>query len=198
MALLSILETESIMQDFISKHSDKIECKVYEYEEKVRREGDQSQKIYIVKEGVFRISKTDTWEPDITVAFCFVPNIIVPVSAIVDDFPSLFQIKSIKNNLTDSHNSLYEIGMKQWNFFVERDARLKIIPKSVAYNGLVTHSNLYSIFHKTRKREELFSRLYEAQHSILNSGIEEKYIANFFGVSGYSLRRMHTNQSLKK
>ena len=197
MAVLSCMEIEKATANFLSKYQDQLECKTYGYEEVVRSEGGHDPRIYIIKEGVFRIGRIDAWKSDITVCFAFNPHVIVPVSSIVTGFPSLFQIKSIKNSLANS-NSLYEISIEQWNSLVGEDIVLKNLPKFVTHDNLVTFINLFSILRQNRKTEEIFSIMYDAQDPILNSGIPDKYVADFFGITTDTLRRIFNSKRLSK
>ena len=70
MNIFSTAEISAIIEKFLQTHSKKLELKTYEFEEVVRREGERSKKIFIVKDGIFRVGKTDTWKSNITIAFC--------------------------------------------------------------------------------------------------------------------------------
>jgi len=195
--VLSIAEIKEIITNFLSKHSNKLECKVYEYEEKIHREGEQTPKIYIIKEGVFRIGKLDTPVSNTTLGFCFESQVIIPMQSIHNDYISLFELKSIENNISNC-NSVYEIPLEQWKSFVEKDETLETLPMSVLHNNLSKLFNLLTTLRQNRKTEELFSKMYNEEHPILNSGINEKYIAEYFGVSISFLRQMFTNARLNK
>ena len=116
MDILTTEEIKKITTNFLNKNSKRLECKTYGFEEIVHREGERSRKIYIVKNGVFRIGRIDTPIPDVTLGFCFRPNVIPSIASIVPNYPSLLQIKSISNNISNC-NSLYEITIeeKHWN-----------------------------------------------------------------------------------
>jgi len=197
MDILSDAEIQKITANFLSKYSKELECKMYGFEEVVHREGERTAKIYIVKNGVFRIGKIDTPIHDVTLGFCFKSAIIPSIPATSPQFPSLLQIKSIANNIANC-NSMYEIGMEQWNYFADKDEVLRDFPISVSYNNFVNLINLSIIYRQNRKTEKLFSEMYDAKHPILNSGIEEKYLAVFFGVTIDSLRRMFNNKLVKR
>ena len=149
MKKLSQHEIEKIIKDFIEKYSNELYDRVYKNEEIVRSEGDKTSKIYIVKEGIFRIGKIENMKKDTTIALCrkFIP--IVPISALVPDFPSLYEIRSIENNLS-KHNSIYEIDMKQWNGFAENDKSLQELPKVFMHNNLTTLLQLFEKFRLNR------------------------------------------------
>lgn len=195
---MEILTTEEIKQkteNFLSKYSKELECKMYGFEEIVHREGERSRKIYIVKNGVFRIGRVNAPIPDITLGFCFKSSFIPSIASIIPDFPSLLQIKSISNNIANC-NSLYEIGIEQWEYFTEKDKTLENFHASVLYDNFANLINITIYKRQNRKTEKLFSEMYDAKSPILNSGIEEKYLAAFFGVTIDSLRRMFTNRIL--
>lgn len=192
MAVLSNEEIKKAIASFLSKYSDKLECKTYGYNEIVRREGNQDQTIFIIKEGVFSVGRTFTlYTPKShpTFAFCFKSDIIVPVASIVPDFPSLFQIKSVENNLSKT-NMLYEISFEQWNSLVADDETLKRIPKSATYDNLSTFIELFALFRQNRNVKKLFAQMYKMKHPILYSGIPDHELANFFGVTLKSFKRM--------
>ena len=197
MAILTIDEVKNIVEDFISENQSKLECKKYGFEEILRREGDQDQIIYIVKEGVFRIGKLDTWEPDITVAFCFKSDIFISLSAVAPCFPSLFHIKSIKNNLCN-YNEIYEISIEQWNYLVEKNDKFKNILTSISHYNLTMVLNVFSIFRKNKKTKEFLNAMYDMKHPILNSGISNKYLADFFGTTPNTLLQILAEKQLEE
>ena len=179
--ILTNTEIEKIMADFLLEHSDELECKLCGYEDRVCREGEKHPKIFIVNEGVFRISKLDMPNGDATVGFCFKPDIITPI-IINDDYASLFEIKSIENNLS-KYNSIYEIPIEQWNYFAEKNEKLKLVHLSVIHNNLTQMINLFSILRQNRNTKNILYRIYKMNHPILNSGIPDKYLADFFGLT---------------
>jgi len=195
--ILSTAEIKEIIVDFLSKHSNELECKVYEYEEKIRREGEQFPKIHIVKEGVFRVGKLDTPVLNVSFDFYFESHIVVPMTSIYNDYATFFEVKSIENTLSNS-NSVYEISIEQWKSFAEKYPDLKILPLSVLHHNLNDFVNLFTTLRKNRKTEELFFKMYDEEHPILNSGISEKYLAEYFGVSINFLRRMFANARLNE
>ena len=197
MDILSTAEIKKITANFLSKYSRELESRIYGFEEVVRREGEIAKKIYIVKNGVFKIGRINTPIPDTTLGFCFKSAIMPSIAFVVPNFPSLLQIKSIANNIANC-NSLYEISPEQWNYFAEKDETLKDFPAAVLYNNYSDLLNLRILHHQNRKAEKIFSEMYNAKHPILHSGIEEKYLAAFFGVTVDSLRRMFNNQLLKR
>jgi CRP-like cAMP-binding protein len=74
--LLSQEEIKKITNKFLEKYSKKLECKVYKYDEFVRRQGEKTSKIYIVKDGVFKIGKIDSTGLYRTLNFCFKLDVI--------------------------------------------------------------------------------------------------------------------------
>jgi len=195
MDILTTEEIKKITTNFLNKNSKRLECKTYGFEEIVHREGERSRKIYIVKNGVFRIGRIDTPIPDVTLGFCFRPNVIPSIASIVPNYPSLLQIKSISNNISNC-NSLYEITIEEWEYLTEKDETLKNFHASVLYNNFANLINIGVYKSLNRKTEKFFSEMYDAKDPILNSGIEEKYLAAFFGVTLDSLRRMFANKIL--
>ena len=189
MVVLSIADVEIIIKDFIAKYSNELECKIYKDEEIVRREGEISKKIYIVNDGVFRIGKIDHQKTDMTIAFAWKNNVIAPVSSIVDNFPAIFELKSIENKLSNT-NSIYEINIEQWNYFAKKDPKLKELPKSFVYENIDILLNLYSLFRKNRNTEKVLKDLYNAKHPVLNSGIPSHYIADLFGIKNDTFNRI--------
>ena len=77
--VLTVNEVAKIMADFLSKHTKELECKTYEYEEKVIKEGKKEPKIYIVKDGVFRVTKLDIQNANATLGFLFKSDIVAPI-----------------------------------------------------------------------------------------------------------------------
>ena len=197
MEILSTAEIKKITAQFLAKYSRALECKIYEFGEVVRREGERKEIIYIVKNGVFRIGRIDTPKADVTLGFCFKSTIMPSIASVAQNYPSLLQIKSISNNIANC-NYMYEISIEQWNCFAEKDEILKEFHASVLYNNFANLISLHTINRQNRKAEKLFSDMYDAKDPILNSGIDEKYIASFLGVTIDSLRRMNNNKILNR
>ena len=91
----------------------------------------------------------------LTVALCRATDVIVPISALVPNFSSLYEIRSIENNLA-KHNSIFEIDMKQWNSFAKNDKSLQELPKILVYDNLTTLLQLFEAFRKNRNIKNLF------------------------------------------
>jgi len=193
MKKLSQHEIEKIIKDFIEKYSNELYDRVYKNEEIVRSEGDKTSKIYIVKEGIFRIGKIENMKKDTTIALCrkFIP--IVPISALVPDFPSLYEIRSIENNLANP-NSIYEIPIEQWNEIAEKDESLWGLLNAMLYDNLTTLLQLFEKFRLNRNIKNFISDLYDAEHWILNSGIPAEYLASYFLVHKKSIEKMNEKQ----
>lgn len=181
--ILTTTEISEVIADFLSKHSNSLECKLYEYDEKVRREGELSQKICIVKEGVFRLGKTDKISQiNTTIEFFFQSDIYLPMSLSFPEFPAMFEIKSIENSFSKI-NSMYEIDVTQWNLFCEKDKKLKLLYLSYIYNFHHHFLNTLIMCRQNRKVKDLLLNMYDTKHPILNSGISEKYIAEYLGTT---------------
>jgi hypothetical protein len=196
MAILSVLETKKIVSEFISKNNRNLTSKKYDVEEVVRREGDQDQTIYIIKNGVFRIGKIDDSKKTKTLTFSFKSDILVPISSQISNFPSLLQIKSIENNLT-KHNELYEISMEQWNDFVKKDTNLADVAVSVAYNNLNNFLIFYMKLSQNRKTKDIFNQHYDAKNPILNSGIPNKYLVEYFKTTPTTLMNLFLDKKIE-
>ena len=69
MNILTTSEIQRFVTKFLNKYSKQLELKIYDHEDIVRREGERSQKIFIVKDGIFRIGKTDSLKSNVTIAF---------------------------------------------------------------------------------------------------------------------------------
>jgi len=185
---ISHLDLRKKIEEFLAKYGEKLQAKNYKINEVVRREGEKSQMIYIVKNGIFSISKLENMESETIIAFCRSLNFIVPVSALVPNFPSLYEIRSIENNLANP-NSIYEISMKQWNELAENDESLRGLLNAMLYDNLTSLFKRIEILRKNRNMKDLIYELYFSKHWLLNSGISEHYIADSLAISDNFLRR---------
>jgi CRP-like cAMP-binding protein len=195
--ILTITQIKEIIQDFLSENSNELECKVYEYEEKVRREGDSIPKIHIIKEGVFRVGKVDIKTESATFGFLFEYDLMVPMTSLHNDYSAFFELKSIENNLTNNHNLVYEISAEQWDSFVEKNEILRSIPLSVLHYNLKKFVDISAILRQNRNAKKVFSEMYDKHHSVLNSGISHKYIAEYLGISQRTLEKLFVEKELE-
>ena len=186
---ISHLDLRKKIEEFLAKYGEKLQAKNYKINEVVRREGEKSQMIYIVKNGIFSISKLENMESETIIAFCRSLNFIVPVSALVPNFPTLYEIKSIENNLANP-NSIYEIPIEQLNKIAEKDESLRGLLNAMLYDNLTTLLQLFEKFRLNRNIKNFISDLYDAEHWILNSGIPAHYIAEGFGMPLKSFRQI--------
>ena len=191
--LLPKEKVKEIIADFLAKYSKELEYIMYPFNEIVCRQGEIKPKIYIVKEGVFKIGKVDTPELTNTLGFCFENDIRTPLG-VFSSKPqtqiSLFELRSIENNLTQC-NSMYEITLEQWDAFAKKDKIFDELILSSFLNNFNDGFVFMAMLRQNRKLKELFEQMYNAKHPILNSGISEKYIAEFFGTTPKSLKRLH-------
>ena len=189
-------EIKNITQKFLSKHSAEISYKLYPFGEKVCCQGERTaSKIYIVKEGVFKIGKVDTPEFTNTLGFCFEGDIRAPLGIFIPNVQSLYEIKSIENSLVQC-NSLYEIPLEQWNAFVAEDETLNQLLINIFCNNWNNGMVFLATLRQNRKMKELFYKMYDTRHPVLISGIADEYIAEFFGIPVKSYKRMY-NDKLK-
>jgi CRP-like cAMP-binding protein len=110
--ILSSQEIQELTIKFLSEHSHQLEYITYRFDEVMYREGAKGSKIFIVKEGVFRVGRLDASNTDMTIAFAFKNQVLVPIGICIPEFPSLFSITSIENSLCKA-NLLYEISIEQ-------------------------------------------------------------------------------------
>jgi hypothetical protein len=193
--ILSSQEIQELTIKFLSKHSKKLECKLYPFEEKVFKQGEIINNIYIVKEGVFKIGKVDTPEFTNSLGFCFKDYILAPFGVFAPGIGALFELKSIENNLTKC-NSMYEISLEQWKLFTEEDEMLTQTPASAFCNNFTEGIVFLAMLRKNRNAESIYSNMYDANHPILNSGIANKYVAEFLGVTPNTLKQFANNKRL--
>ena len=181
-------EVETFIKKFLSKYAKQLECKLYKNEETVLYEGSHTAKIYIVNEGIFRIGRTQNMEKETTIAFCKKYFVLAPISIISPNFPSLYEIRSIKNSIS-KQNTIYEVSIEKLNELAENDDTLKGMLQFMVYDNLVTLLKLFDTFRHNRNMKDLIYELYFSKHWLLNSGISEHYIADSLSISENFLRR---------
>ena len=108
---------------------------------------------------------------------------------IYSKYESLFELQSIENTISKC-NSIYEISLEQWDFFMAADPTLEEFPLSVVHNNFGMLINNFIILRQNRKTKELLYDMYEKKHPILNSGIPIKYIAECFGLTTNSFQQI--------
>ena len=206
MMLLSSDEIKKLVDEFLVKYSADLECKFYEFEDKIRNQGDRSPKMYIVKEGVIKLGKIENLTNPIvsTLGFCFGSGALVPLAFLFPNSKvpiSLLEIKSIKNNLLkdkSQFNSVYEITAEQWNYIAGKDEMFRELPLHIFSHNLDASLVFSATVRKNRNANILYSTMYKTKHPILNSGIENKYIADFLGVTINTLNIFENKARLKQ
>ena len=151
--ITSSSEVQELTDKFLSKYSPKLEYKTYEYDEKVFRQRERINKMYIVKSGVFKIGQINSANSVDTIGFRFQAEIFSSMAILIPNSQSLFELKSIENNL--SSNSMYEISAEQWNDIVEKDEIFKGLPAIAFADNITVAFNLLKLFRKNRKVKEI-------------------------------------------
>jgi len=194
--ILTATEITKLTEKLLSEHSTEFECLSYPFEEVVRRKGEKCSNIYIPNEGVFKIGNPDIPNKDgNTLAFCFRPHFISPVATFFPEIGTMFEVRSIENSLTKTNsNSILKISDKDFLKIVKANKEFELLLVSAVYNNFNILITTLAQLRKNRKTENVFKQMYYAKHPFLFSGIPEKYLAEFFGITVGTLQQYYLNR----
>jgi len=181
---------KELTEYFLSEHSTKLACPSFEFDEVVLRHNDDSSNIYIPKDGVFKIGIPGIANSDVnTLGFYFPKHFIAPISSFFPYVGAILELKSIANNITKNKiNSIYKISHEEYSSLVGDDEMMLQLPAASVYNNFDFLFRNLATLRKKRQTEEMFIKMYNDKHPILHSGIAEKYIAEYFGITITTLK----------